>query len=426
MAGRILLWTARLGVIACFLEYLIHEVMEYSDDQVVAFTRTQVVPFPKVTICPVAMSGLDQIQPVMQRVAEGSISMEEAFNQTTMLYPRDKKGDTQMNSMEYGWERQTNTPPGNTILGRWDFSYRYHPRPNEQNVKDVNLFVTNRCGTFHPNESMFSPTNTQGHQQLVINLSVNTSSTAPSGGAYFALVHYKSIHDFYLFPVPPRFKAVELKNGIQTSLDIIINGDQRLNRRSAPCEKQEDYDPALCRARCNQRRLMDVLGCRLPSMAGNSYQPRLPPCRFLPQSHRLSGATIDGVQLNTSWIRHIDEWTLYNAADCDCPASCNVETIYMASAPDDRRDISNGVTSLKLSFGYVSRENVEQLNMSIFDLVGNIGGVLGMLLGISVFSGLDMLNWILGRMWQRRCLRNRRPRSWRRTLVTVSHVTIKA
>lgn len=404
-AVKTLIWIGRIILVTIFLCLLMSEVKDFYAQNVVTHIQLQTATFPLVTLCQAKAQTVSQWLPVMERVAEGGITMEEAFSLTTMPYPHDGTGNTSSNTVVYGWQLEHYSPPQNSTLGHWLYNYGYFPA--RKNTDTVHFFA-NRCGTFYPNNSIFSLENPQGNGKLVISLAVDPAFVTEHNSAYIAWVHYKAVFDYYLYPLPLLLWTLVLRDGLQTSMKVAVTGDQRLNRRFHRCCDRADYDRFLCRQRCNERRLMDVLGCRLPSMAGNSYGKHLPMCRSVPQSDRLRGLAIEGGVLDGPALHFIEEWVLYNASACGCPIPCRSRTISLTTAPEDGMPVPAGTTSLKLSFDFISRENIEMLQLPAGRMFSNVGGLLGLLLGFSAFSALDLVGWLVRRLLERASRRRRR------------------
>ncbi|XP_071530376.1 acid-sensing ion channel 3-like [Panulirus ornatus] len=152
-----------------------------------------------------------------------------------------------------------------------------------------------------------------------------------------------------------------------------------LNTHSDPCVDRGNYSDLDCEVECFEKALTDGGGCWLPFMTQGSAKP----CLSVEQ-HAKNLALLKKLTYGGKWSR----------SRCGCDAPCSDVTYEMNS---DSRFHENNLTRIRIFYQDLSYQDVmEEWAYTLIPLVCDIGGVMGLLLGASVLTFIEVLECMLG------------------------------
>ena len=167
--------------------------------------------------------------------------------------------------------------------------------------------------------------------------------------------------DFRFFPGKDIPRAV-VRSGEAIQINVKVNRYRSPNLRRKPCNDTPGYTVSECLSLCWYRRETTRLGCAMPWMTINAK-----PCVF-PMKYVVT------VSSNERLLRN-----------CRCLPSCLDDRldITVGESPLMKRDEISYVT---IKFQYLADTRITSLSYSGQQLMSNIGGYVGLLLGTSILS----------------------------------------
>ncbi|XP_060522520.1 acid-sensing ion channel 4-A [Cylas formicarius] len=159
----------------------------------------------------------------------------------------------------------------------------------------------------------------------------------------------------------------------------------KISTSSNPCVSGQDkYSRSKCIERCHQKQILELANCTLPWIFA------VPPDQSLPQC----SSSTDVSYLVSGFTNHNRSRLLSN---CDCQISCNV-SLFSASIVNRRdvedRNYPDSIVTIHYPTNLVSFMS-EELGYDWNDLLSDIGGSLGFLLGLSVVGIIGVLGKLL-------------------------------
>ncbi|XP_063863974.1 acid-sensing ion channel 3-like isoform X2 [Scylla paramamosain] len=175
-------------------------------------------------------------------------------------------------------------------------------------------------------------------------------------------------------PCPQKITKTRRKLGCHRLVSVTLQHVQLLDRTSRPCRQKANYSSKVCRLTCLHAHVLRRHGCRLPYMLGEGRA-----CRTEEEVRRVSGA-----------IYHLHDYGRFNyTAACDCPPACSL-SIYRANTDTTWNTQRNSVVKVFME-GTQSERVEESYAYPVPALVSHIGGFMGLLLGASILSFLQLL-----------------------------------
>eukprot|EP00116_Pleurobrachia_bachei_P005419 sb/3465681/ len=256
-----------------------------------------------------------------------------------------------------------------------------------------------------------------------------------------------------------------IDNGIKISpgYTYYVNLDMmNIKNHESHCRGQDSYisgygryDQATCLLDCRDRILYEKCGC-LMTVPPNSKEAGLnyKSCTLKQVSQCALSSYVEYVK------RYADVTADQTTQDCDCYITACSYTIFTSSVtatpiPDlelkhkverwryqDRfarfrnythEDLAKNLAIIEVYFGTSSITSIEEVVAYDFDnLLGDIGGVMGLFLGASMFTAMEFINLIISlvlRLWQRHCApihhrHHHQPLKVNNQIATVSEVNL--
>ncbi|KAF0304290.1 hypothetical protein FJT64_002766 [Amphibalanus amphitrite] len=253
------------------------------------------------------------------------------------------------------------------------------------------------CHTFTPNISMIDLLDVQRKQrfnpieaaewdlfQLEIRMKPSGGMSRISASVFFHRANEAQVTNpgFLSFEPSPR---IYLEPDDIVTVRLRSELTQRESLYRAPCLDQAGYDRSLCLTRCLYDTRAARYGCRSPQMIDS--HPHLTECRR-PEALEMT-------------------LTLTEEAECGCPRACR-EHVFIATV-SDRQYMAPHETS---DIGYIlvlagrqpHMETTESAAYRLVNLLSEVGGYVGLLVGVSVMSLLQLLIDLAERLhdWCRR------------------------
>ena len=170
-----------------------------------------------------------------------------------------------------------------------------------------------------------------------------------------------SYNDFRFFSGKDIPRAI-VRSGEAIQINVKVNRYRSPNLRRSPCNDTPGYTVSGCLSLCWYRRETTRLGCAMPWMTINAK-----PCVF-PMKHTIFVAS-----------------SREKLRNCRCLQSCLNDRldITVGESPLSRRD---GRTFFNIQFQYLADTRITSLSYNGQQLMSNIGGYVGLLLGTSILS----------------------------------------
>ena len=223
------------------------------------------------------------------------------------------------------------------------------------------------CATFMPK---------QGMKHLLLPLRRNRKFEIWDVGGtihcYLLLLHGSS--EFWGWSTPGMEMSPITSNSSQVDVFITVDREVRPNLRRAPCESDPSYSLAACQRRC----FFDWLDCRMEESAENDGRPPCMASDAFPYSwwhgHRLF---LEFTTLDWRGINPIDE--------CTCPDPC-VSYRFGFQVRPALIPRSGNLVKVEIIFEDVQRVLETHVTYTMPDLLADMGGYLGLMLGWSLLS----------------------------------------
>ncbi|XP_043239600.1 uncharacterized protein LOC122390575 [Amphibalanus amphitrite] len=216
------------------------------------------------------------------------------------------------------------------------------------------------------------------------------TSKAASSGFHFNLVHnlayaygisdYILTFDIILHGQPDFYGAafadetILYLSSVQRGIKVSIRTDRRIeaNLKRDPCNDNPTYSKRLCERQC----YFNWLNCSVLDAVDLS-KPRC--------------LAADGL-----WIQLLDPLSKFaEAADgidaCQCPKECVTDTIHISIEPDYYVEEHDNITSISLLPSTTMNILETYVTYTFSDLMADMGGFLGLLLGSSLLSVCQLL-----------------------------------
>ncbi|KAF0297799.1 hypothetical protein FJT64_004781 [Amphibalanus amphitrite] len=314
---------------------------------------------PNITVCPA--EGVSEAQPGAHgRWAVGNITQEQYVRQAdrplASVLARCFAGSPTCCLPE--------CPPDRQRLGRWHEVLVPGPtRPllcHRLQLNDTDATLVHRNGGL--SMDFFAP------------------PFGPRSGGLFEVLPHALERPVLLYGVGPRSASVTaaLDDGKPQHVALRVSTEvmRSVSRRQRPCRHQHSYSQQSCRISCWHAAAAAAVGCRA---LGFDPVPGVPLCANASSLSELYGAL------------YARGWPA-TEANCPCPPACHVvkhhggeERRYYPAAPHPTVTVvlSQWTTVMK-----------EQLSTTAQQLASELGGLLGLLLGVSVWT-LAALLWRL-------------------------------
>lgn len=188
----------------------------------------------------------------------------------------------------------------------------------------------------------------------------------------------QSLDPFYI--ILPTTKYFFLERGKILALRVKVEEFHTVNRRSSPCEEDITYSVAACQMRKSSEYIVKNAGCHIPAISG--FLPDYPECRSLAEYDKFI----------VVWQKSWNNPEIVKEQENSCPVPCHVR---MYQYVPEIRDFpgNNTILRLLLDPGAMYYLNIqEKLDMTRGTL--NIGGTLGLFLGVSFLSGFDAVGYV--------------------------------
>ncbi|XP_063615888.1 degenerin-like protein unc-105 [Penaeus indicus] len=161
-------------------------------------------------------------------------------------------------------------------------------------------------------------------------------------------------------------------------IQVTMKQFNTLNTRTSPCETQAGYSDRDCELGCFERAFSEGGGCWLPFMTPGSAAP----CASAEQ-YSFSLEFVDTLLYGGNWTR----------GGCKCPSACDDVTYETYS---DSREVEADTTRIRIFYNDLTYQVVtEEWAYTLIPLMCDIGGVLGLLLGASVLTFIEVLQCVL-------------------------------
>ena len=174
-------------------------------------------------------------------------------------------------------------------------------------------------------------------------------------------------------------------------LEIHPERDSMPNLRRRPCEGNPDYSRSTCWRDC----FLESLNCSL--LEGDDTNDK-PTC-----------TAVDSTWfLGSNWPARIfydkfrsDE---KRKQECSCPRPCSLERYKLFVQPNTRSKSSETWIQIAVSLSPLKRMTETYVTYGIIDLLADIGGFVGLLLGYSLLSVFEDLKGFVTRLYRRRAV----------------------
>ncbi|CAG0885161.1 unnamed protein product [Darwinula stevensoni] len=187
-------------------------------------------------------------------------------------------------------------------------------------------------------------------------------------------------------------KLVIFNNTI-TSLFIRPEVIQKLSRKDAPCSQLEDYSYTRCMENCFWERFQSRPGlpCIISSLLTQEVNLTVPKCQDRKSEKEMVGELLSAIPTEMPTL----------ADNCNCPRRCNMTEYHISGDPTSA--CSQEVQSFRgagraiLFFTFPSKlvpHFLEKEKVTLPDLLSNIGGIVGVCLGISLITIFDIVEQV--------------------------------
>ena len=176
-----------------------------------------------------------------------------------------------------------------------------------------------------------------------------------------------------------------------TSLqELVIHPERQImpNLRDLPCQEDPHYSRSTCWRDC----FLDSLNCSLLEGDDTNSKPTCTGADFIwfEDAYNNYVSTYDDAAEESSQL-----------ASCSCPRPCELERYNVFVRPSFEKSDEDWIR-LKISFSPVKRTIETYVTYDVIDLLADIGGFMGLLLGYSLLSVLDDLKTFVTRLLRRR------------------------
>uniref|UniRef100_T1IXI5 Uncharacterized protein n=1 Tax=Strigamia maritima TaxID=126957 RepID=T1IXI5_STRMM len=174
--------------------------------------------------------------------------------------------------------------------------------------------------------------------------------------------------------------------GLETRFRIYEKEFKNLNSPRNPCAPAEEV--VKCRNKCMDRILLQNLTCGLPFINLTLTLLKSRTCTSIEEI------------ANNFW----KTWTITKSMakivkSCHCKRKCNEIKYSLHMDTESTKLISHNHTQLKLLFAAETHETlIEKEVFSLSALASDIGGTLGLYLGLSVFTIIDLISFVVRRL----------------------------
>ena len=175
----------------------------------------------------------------------------------------------------------------------------------------------------------------------------------------------------HFFDFDDRFHSVvAIKNMTEgQSIKLKVQRKVKLNLRREPCEEDPTYEIGVCRHKC----FLSWLKCRLH---GTQTDDGKPVCM---------ASNLDNYTHSLNLFFHGHRLGRRSQVDrCRCPQPCTVDRISFSDTSSE--DVFKGPDYVKISVSRLRQTTVTVLTYGLVDLLADMGGYLGLLLGASLLS----------------------------------------
>ncbi|CAG0900006.1 unnamed protein product [Darwinula stevensoni] len=182
------------------------------------------------------------------------------------------------------------------------------------------------------------------------------------------------IHDWQEVPtVIALSQRQEILKNLDLRFGVSLRNYRVLSRGSNPCEMDPSYLLSNCQRACYEKELIARVGCRMCN-GGKEFR----------------NASLTSIRMVDGRDTTIPAWI---PDQCDCPTPCN-QDIYSFSI--DSRIRTDNVSVSRLYYMDMNYEEIqEEYSYEVFALLCDLGGTLGLLLGASVLTMIQILEWFI-------------------------------
>ncbi|CAG0893265.1 unnamed protein product [Darwinula stevensoni] len=189
------------------------------------------------------------------------------------------------------------------------------------------------------------------------------------------------LHDSTDSPVVDiRTYGFTLFPGWSKDVRIDLRDFKTLDTKRRPCNGSHEYSESKCKAACFVRKVFERANCSLPYM---SEVIPTPTCD-----------TKESYAAATKAAKRLLFWGEWNPQDCDCPRQC-----YNSYYVPFGESVHTGGNQSRLRVYYQDLtfdDVVEEYSYTEIPLLCDIGGTLGLLLGASVLTFVEILEILCG------------------------------
>ncbi|XP_066963473.1 acid-sensing ion channel 3-like [Macrobrachium rosenbergii] len=184
--------------------------------------------------------------------------------------------------------------------------------------------------------------------------------------------------------------AMTIRPGWEPDIQVLVKEFKTLPTKADPCVGDSEYSQLDCELESFQEVFRDKGGCWLPFMTERSLRT-MPKC-LTAQAFNDSLKLADRLLFYGNWTRD----------GCSCLSACN-DVTYEAFT-DSRVDNTSTTTRVRIFYNDLTYEAVhEDWAYKIISFMCDVGGSLGLLLGASVLTFIEILECVIAYCSQSCC-----------------------
>lgn len=334
--------TALMRVICVTLLFVMfsYKVRDYIGAPVVSSTDLVPAPLPAITVCPAALNETVHMQ-LFPDWWEGNVTTEEILQMSAVEADQLVASCATTDGTPCGsWQRRRVPPSGITCYTLPQRSDAVQDEVATELLLELNVF-----GEL-----------TNGLTLYQVFLHAEKTPKTFYGGGLVSAYHL-------------------VRQGF---MELVVTRSERVNvnKRQRPCDEDPDLDVNQCLLDCYSRAAFSAANC---SVQWGADTAGLPPCRTLEEYDAARDAWRSG------------------RPRCDCPRPCRQQQVTLNTHDAMPPGMSQTI-QLQIRFDGLQMQVEERFAYSLVDLLVDLGGTLGLLLGYSlvhvVALGDQLVEWL--------------------------------
>ncbi|CAG0905669.1 unnamed protein product [Darwinula stevensoni] len=180
-----------------------------------------------------------------------------------------------------------------------------------------------------------------------------------------------------------------------TTISLFLNPEviQTLSKKDDPCIHDDNHSYMRCMENCFWMRFQSNpnVSCIIPSLMTEEVNLMKPACGNREDEHNFLMRLVVAQSIDVPRMR---------PTDCNCPKRCNVIDYRISADPNPTCQLEMGDANIGGATIYINFPSkripyiLEKEKVTLQDLLSNIGGIVGVCLGISLITIFDIIDQI--------------------------------